>query len=206
MEKRGNQKKSGGDKKKSSPLWKWAFLLLLAINIAGAAFVAVRVTMARDQSTLTLVAVYKSDQQVATVTTTTSQLNQLINSYLKDYQTKQVSFKFYVNQQQAVLEANYTIMGVSVPLYVYFEPLALDNGSVSLAVKSVSAGSLTVPTEAVLAMVKSYNLPDFVQIDAKNNQIVLDLKKIKIGHHLYFKANQIDLPDGKFTFDLMSQA
>ena len=203
-----NAKKTGTEVgvKKIKPIWKWLFLLLLALNIAGVLFVAVRVMTPRDQTVLNQTQVAKTDQRVAQITTTTTQLNQLINSYLVPYQSKEMSYKFYISGQQAVLEASYKLFGTKIPLYVYFEPLALPNGGVSLSVQSISAGTLSLPTSDVLAMVKSYNLPNFVQVDSKESQVIINLPKIKMATDLYLKTNQIDLVKGNFIFDLMKKA
>lgn len=185
-------------------IWKILFLLLLAINLAGIAFVAVRVLMPRDQTTLSQVAADKNAVKVGQITTNTDQLNQLINGYLEQYQSRDMSFKFYMSQQ-AVLEANYKLFGQTVPFYVYFEPLALEDGSVSLSVKSVSAGSLSLPTDAILSYIKgSLKLPKFVEVQADKNQIVVHLPQAA-SHNIFVKANQIDLANGKFVFDLMKK-
>lgn len=196
----------GSPEKAKNSLWKWLFLLLLALNLAGVLFVAVRVMMPRDQAVLTQKNSSQTDQKVAQITTTTPQLNQLINSYLADYQTKEMTYKFYISGQQAVLEASYQLFGTKIPLYIYFQPLALADGAVSLSVQSISAGSLSLPTSDVLAMVKSYNLPDFVQVESKSSQVIIQLPKIKLASDLYLKANQIDLDKGNFTFDFMKKA
>ncbi|MDM5144389.1 hypothetical protein ICE98_01483 [Lactococcus lactis] len=59
--------------------------------------------------------VSSSDQKVAQITSTTSQLNELINSYLETYQTKEMTYKFYISNQQAVLDASYKLFGTKIP-------------------------------------------------------------------------------------------
>lgn len=160
-------KNEAEEKVKKSAIWKWLFLVLLAINLAGIVFVAIRVTTPRDQTVLNQKSVSSSDQKVAQISSTTSQLNELINSYLETYQTKEMTYKFYISNQQAVLEASYKLFGTKIPLYIYFEPLALSDGSISLSVQNISAGSLSLPTSEVLQIVKAYDLPDFVQVESK---------------------------------------
>lgn len=45
-------KNEAEEKVKKSAIWKWLFLVLLAINLAGIVFVAIRVTTPRDQTVL----------------------------------------------------------------------------------------------------------------------------------------------------------
>ncbi|MGV7518617.1 DUF2140 family protein, partial [Mycobacterium kansasii] len=61
-----------------------------------------------------------SDQKVAQITSTTSQLNELINSYLETYQTKEMTYKFYISNQQAVLEASYKLFGTKLPAEIFW--------------------------------------------------------------------------------------
>ncbi|MGF1983012.1 YpmS family protein [Lactococcus taiwanensis] len=206
MNPKPSKEKKEPTSKSKNPIWKWLFLILLAINVAGVLFVAVRVMMPRDQAVLTQKQTSTSDQKVAQITSTTEQLNELINSYLEPYQTDEMSYKFYISEQEAVLEASYQLFGTKIPLYIYFEPLALADGSVSLSVKSISAGNLSLPTSDILAMLKSYNLPNFVQVDSKNSQLIINLPKVKLASDLYLKANQIDLVKGNFVFDFMKKA
>lgn len=192
--------------KKRSPVWKWLFLILLAFNLASVAFIGIRVLIPRDTATLSSIKAPTGSQTVATITSTTDELNMMINSYLAPYQTSTMSYKFYISDQQAVLEASYQLMGTKVPLYLYFEPLALSDGSISLSVKSISAGTLSLPTSAVLQMVKSYHLPNFVEVDSSHSQLIIHLNKLVLANSFYLKTNQIDLVNGKFTFNLMKKA
>lgn len=199
------RKEANKNKKQAKSIWKWLFLALLVINLGLIGFVGMRVVQPRDQATLKTVKSSTELVKVAQLTTSTDQLNQLINGYLKDYQTDDMKYKFYVSDK-AVLEGTYKFFGTSVPLYIYFEPLALADGSVSLSVESVSVGTLSLPTATVLAYVKSaFDLPDFVKVDVKNSQLIVNLPKLEVSKGLYFKANQSDLAGKSFTFDLMQK-
>ena len=192
--------------KNKKTIWKWLFLALLAINFGTFAFISSRVFNVRDQQSLGQVSKPKETTEVAKITTNRDQLNQLINTYLQDFQTSDMSYKFYLSNSQAVLEASYQLFGQKIPLYIYFEPLALNDGSVALQVKNVSAGSLNLPTSAVLAYVKSsIKLPAFVEVLPTKDQVILHLPQLTLADNLYLKANQLDLVSGNFTFNLMIQ-
>lgn len=192
--------------KNKKTIWKWLFLALLAINLGTFAFISSRVFNVRDQQSLGQVSKPTETTEVAKITTDRNQLNQLINTYLQDFQTSEMSYKFYLSNSQAVLEASYQLFGQKIPLYIYFEPLALNDGSVALQVKNVSAGTLNLPTSAVLAYVKSsVKLPNFVEVLPTKDQVILHLPQLALADNLYLKANQLDLVSGNFTFNLMIQ-
>ena len=192
--------------KNKKTIWKWLFLALLAINLGTSAFISSRVFNVRDQQSLGQGSKPTETTEVAKITTDRNQLNQLINTYLQDFQTSEMSYKFYLSNSQAVLEASYQLFGQKIPLYIYFEPLALNDGSVALQVKNVSAGTLNLPTSAVLAYVKSsIKLPNFVEVLPTKDQVILHLPQLALADNLYLKANQLDLVSGNFTFNLMIQ-
>ncbi|BAV02390.1 YpmS family protein [Lactococcus formosensis] len=192
--------------KNKKTIWKWLFLALLAINLGTFAFISSRVFNVRDQQSLGQGSKPTETTEVAKITTDRNQLNQLINTYLQDFQTSEMSYKFYLSNSQAVLEASYQLFGQKIPLYIYFEPLALNDGSVALQVKNVSAGTLNLPTSAVLAYVKSsIKLPNFVEVLPTKDQVILHLPQLALADNLYLKANQLDLVSGNFTFNLMIQ-
>ena len=192
--------------KNKKTIWKWLFLALLAINLGTFAFISSRVFTVRDQQSLGQGSKPTETTEVAKITTDRNQLNQLINTYLQDFQTSEMSYKFYLSNSQAVLEASYQLFGQKIPLYIYFEPLALNDGSVALQVKNVSAGTLNLPTSAVLAYVKSsIKLPNFVEVLPTKDQVILHLPQLALADNLYLKANQLDLVSGNFTFNLMIQ-
>lgn len=187
-------------------IWKWLFLALLAVNLGGLAFVSSRIFSLRDQERITSIKPAPEATEVGKISSNRDQLNQLINTYLEAFQTSDMSYKFYLSNQ-AVLEASYQLFGQKIPLYIYFEPLALNDGSVALQVKNVSAGTLNLPTQAVLAYIKSsMQLPKFVEVSPTKEQIVVHLPQFRLADKFYLKAEQLDLINGNFTFNLMLQS
>lgn len=185
--------------------WKYLFLLILAINIAFVAVVGFQVTKHRDQKVLDKVSVIKGVNKVAEISTNTEQLNTLINKYLGDFQDNKISYKFYLSDK-AVLEGSYKLFGKDIPLYVYFEPYALNDGSVNLKVTSISIGTLSLPAKTVLNYVKgAYDLPKFVTINSEKQEVLIDLPQVALAKDTFLQANKLDLKNDKFVFNLMQK-
>ena len=68
--------------------WKWACLLILAINVAFVGVIASRLIQVREPAAQTITSKKAKSVKVGTVSTTREQLNNTVASYLKDYQTK----------------------------------------------------------------------------------------------------------------------
>lgn len=182
--------------------WKIAFLVLLGVIIGTLLFVGFRITENREPVINDTATIAKNGDTLATFTTNKAKINKIINTFLADYQTKKLNYQFYLDDQ-VVLEGRYQFLGIEVPLFIYFEPYKLENGNIQLKVKSVSAGTLSLPTSAVLSFVsKEYAVPQFVKIDAKQNYIELRLNQLNLGKNLYIKTKRIDTMNDEFSFDL----
>ncbi|HFI0352432.1 TPA: YpmS family protein [Streptococcus suis] len=183
-------------------IWKWLFLVQLALMLGGGIVLLNRFQTKREDL-ITLVPTNQNDTKVGTFTTDREQLNQSIANYLKDYQTEEFSYQLFVTNQQVVFEGSYQLFGVTLPLYIYFQPFKMEEGSILLQILEISAGSLSLPKADVLAYVqKNYKLPSFVKIDSKEAQVQLQITELENSLGLYGKANTIDLYNNQIIVDI----
>lgn len=182
--------------------WKWLFLVQLALMLGGGIVLLSRFQTKREDLTK-LVPTNQTDTKVGTFTTDREQLNQSIANYLKEYQTKDFSYQLFVTSQQVVFEGSYQLFGVTLPLYIYFQPFKMEDGSILLQILEISAGSLSLPKADVLAYLqKNYKLPSFVKIDSQEAQVQLQITDLENSLGLYGKANTIDLYNNQIIVDI----
>ncbi|HEL2110634.1 YpmS family protein [Streptococcus suis] len=182
--------------------WKWLFLVQLALMLGGGLVLLSRFQTKREDLTK-LVPTNQTDTKVGTFTTDREQLNQSIADYLKEYQTKDFSYQLFVTSQQVVFEGSYQLFGVTLPLYIYFQPFKMEDGSILLQILEISAGSLSLPKADVLAYLqKNYKLPSFVKIDSQEAQVQLQITELENSLGLYGKANTIDLYNNQIIVDI----
>ncbi|MBO3755617.1 YpmS family protein [Streptococcus suis] len=183
-------------------IWKWLFLAQLALLIGCGIVLYTRIQTDREDLTK-LVQTSTEDTKVGTFSTNREQLNETLTNYLKDYQTEEFSYQLFVTSQQVVFEGSYQIFGVTIPLYIYFQPSKMEDGSILLRIIEISAGSLSLPKAEVLAYLqKNYKLPAFVKIDSEQAQVQVQLTELKNKFGLYGKANTIDLYNDQFIVDI----
>ncbi|MFM0899685.1 YpmS family protein [Streptococcus suis] len=183
-------------------IWKWLFLAQLALLIGCGIVLYTRIQTDREDLTK-LVQTSTEDTKVGTFSTNREQLNQTLTNYLKDYQTEEFSYQLFVTSQQVVFEGSYQIFGVTIPLYIYFQPSKVEDGSILLRIIEISAGSLSLPKAEVLAYLqKNYKLPAFVKIDSEQAQVQVQLTELNNKFGLYGKANTIDLYNDQFIVDI----
>ncbi|HEP1840333.1 TPA: YpmS family protein [Streptococcus suis] len=183
-------------------IWKWLFLAQLALLIGCGIVLYTRIQTDREDLTK-LVQTSTEDTKVGTFSTNREQLNQTLTNYLKEYQTEEFSYQLFVTSQQVVFEGSYQIFGVTIPLYIYFQPSKMEDGSILLRITEISVGSLSLPKAEVLAYLqKNYKLPAFVKIDSEQAQVQVQLTELKNKFGLYGKANTIDLYNDQFIVDI----
>ncbi|HEM4581883.1 TPA: YpmS family protein [Streptococcus suis] len=183
-------------------IWKWLFLAQLALLIGCGIVLYTRIQTDREDLTK-LVQTSTEDTKVGTFSTNREQLNQTLTNYLKEYQTEEFSYQLFVTSQQVVFEGSYQIFGVTIPLYIYFQPSKMEDGSILLRITEISVGSLSLPKAEVLAYLqKNYKLPAFVKIDSEQAQVQVQLIELKNKFGLYGKANTIDLYNDQFIVDI----
>ncbi|HEM6214724.1 TPA: YpmS family protein [Streptococcus suis] len=183
-------------------IWKWLFLAQLALLIGCGIVLYTRIQTDREDLTK-LVQTSGEDTKVGTFSTNREQINQTITNYLKEYQTEEFSYQLFITSQQVVFEGSYQIFGVTIPLYIYFQPSKMEDGSILLRITEISVGSLSLPKAEVLAYLqKNYKLPAFVKIDSEQAQVQVQLTELKNKLGLYGKANTIDLYNDQFIVDI----
>lgn len=187
----------------TSPVWKWLFLLLLALNISFVAVIAQRLLQVREPEVVAVTAKKAKATKIGSFTTTKDELNDTLSAYLKKYQSKDFSYKVYAAAGTILFEGKYKLLGYDVPLYIYFEPYRLADGSIQLKLTSFSAGTLPLPEKEVLQMIKkSYDLPKIVSIKPKETSILIKLPELENELGIYLEAVSLDLVNDKIVFDI----
>ncbi|HEL0569847.1 TPA: YpmS family protein [Streptococcus equi subsp. zooepidemicus] len=191
------------EKKLNLNWWKWAFLLLLAFNTAFLAVIGSRIIQIREPKSELINQKAAKNIKIGTLTTTKEQLNEAVVSYLKDFQTKKMTYKVYATSSTILFEGTYQLLGYEVPLYIYFQPHRLTNGAIQLQVLSFSVGTLSLPEKDVLQYLKSsYKLPKFVEVLPKQSAIIVNLQQLENDANIYLKAQKIDLVKDDIRFDI----
>lgn len=183
-------------------IWKWLFLVQLALTLGAGLVFLNRIQVNRENMT-ELVPSSQIDAKVGTFATNREALNQTIANYLKDYQTEKSSYQLFVTNQQVVFEGTYQVFGVDIPLYIYFQPLKMEDGNILLRILEISAGNLSLPKAEVLAYLqKNYKLPTFVKINSQEAAIQLKITELDNKFGLYGQANTIDLYNDQIIVDI----
>ncbi|MBC2136850.1 YpmS family protein [Listeria innocua] len=191
-------------KKPKRNYWKWICLTLISLLIllAGWLYVTVFVLSPQEEPTPSLIS-NKSNIEFQT-STTKSDLNQLISSYIEDFNKEQdIGYKVFVaNNVNFTAEAK--IFGEPVELRLKFSPKVVDNGNIELSLTDMSVGALPLPVSYVMNYVnKNYKFPEWVTVLPKKEKIYLSLDKLKLKGDTKVRADTLNLKKDDISFTLL---
>jgi Uncharacterized protein conserved in bacteria len=184
--------------------WKIAFFTLLAIVLGSLLFLFTRVTGERESLPQDATSVVeRQGEPVLTIQSNKQQINDLIAFSLDEYQ-KDSDVKYnFVLENEALLTGEFKILGFPVTFYLYFDPYVMDNGNVQLKAKSLSVGTLGVPIKQVMKIIqKNQALPEWVEINPKDETIMIHLDQFQMANGLFIKADKINLVEDEIQVSL----
>lgn len=191
-------------KKPKRNYWKWTSLILISLLVifAGWIYLSVFVVSPQKEPTPSLIS-NKSAVEFQT-STTKSDLNQLISTYIDEFSNEQdIGYKVFVaNNVNFTAEAK--IFDEPVELHLKFAPKVVDDGNVELTLKDLSVGALPLPVSYVMNYVnKNYKFPDWVTIIPKKEKIYLALDKLKLKGDTKVRVDTLDLKKDDISFTLL---
>jgi uncharacterized protein YpmS len=132
-------------------------------------------------------------------------LNTLIDKYLKKEFNNQ-PLNYDVNLTD-VVEVYGTIQAFDndLDIQMAFEPVVQENGDILLEQQSLSVGKLQLPVRTVLRYVNNnFKLPEYVQIDPKNESVYVALQQLKLKSDFRVKVEKFDLENDDIRVKLIS--
>lgn len=190
-------------KNKRFNIWKLLFLILLACNLALVCVATYRILTPQEQVVHRKNQDDSHDVKAGSFITNRDELNNMVSSVLKKYQSKKLTYQFYATSNDVMFQGTYKLLGANIPLYVYFKPHVLNNGNLQLEITNVSAGTLSLPKKEILSYITStYKLPQFIIIKPNKSQVLVTLKDLEFADGLYAKAEEFDLTTNNIRFDL----
>lgn len=182
--------------------WKLLFISLLAINIVclivflGMLFIPNK-TAEIDEN------IDEQDYIDLLVETDKEDLTNLINSYLKkEAKDNALSYKVLLTER-VMLVGSITVFNKDIDLVMTFRPEVIENGDLLLKQEAFTVGQVDLPVTFVLRYINDYyNLPEWVQIDAKKQNIYVYLSEMKVKSDMKVRVKTFNLSSNDLKFTL----
>ncbi|MEH7224409.1 YpmS family protein [Bacillus sp. JJ1566] len=182
--------------------WKVFFLSLFAINLVcvlvffGLLFVPNKEVTPKEK-------VISKDHVNLSVETNKEDLTRVINNFLKK-EAKDNPLKYKVLlTERVMLLGTITVFGKEIDMVMTFKPEVLENGDLLLQQEAFTVGQVSLPVTFVLRYINDYyNLPEWVQIDANNQNIYVYLSEMKMKSDTKVEVDTFDLSKDELRFKL----
>ncbi|MEH7381875.1 YpmS family protein [Bacillus sp. JJ1533] len=182
--------------------WKVLFFSLLLINLVGVLVLSGLFFAPNKEVTPKEKAISK-DHVNLSVETNKEDLTRVINNFLKK-EAKDNPLKYKVLlTERVMLLGQITVFGKEIDMVMTFKPKVLDNGDLLLQQEAFTVGQVSLPVTFVLRYINDYyNLPEWVQIDAKKQDIYVYLSEMKMKSDTKVEVDTFDLSKDELKFKL----
>ncbi|MBB6449537.1 uncharacterized protein YpmS [Geomicrobium halophilum] len=168
--------------------WKWAFFILLAINviIAGSFWLLLSPIGSDSPSPSEIQEAPEEGEVFFSAETSIDQ----INTYLS---TENDGFRIQKEGDEFVFTGTFEFFGVNFDVDLYLLPMVTDSGNLRLEENGVAIGALELPGSTVLEVIRQQaDMPEWVHIYPDEGVIDVDINDIDIGDELYLRIGSLD--------------
>ncbi|WP_408009501.1 YpmS family protein [Pseudalkalibacillus sp. A8] len=183
--------------------WKYAFFILLTIMVIVPIIVGTLIFMGDKQEEKSSRDLSSQGEPIFDIESSKSQLNFLIKEQLAELKSdRNPKFDYNVTLRENVqVKGYFTFFTNEVQFTMDFKPQVLENGDLLLKEESIKLGALKLPGSKILEFIKgSTDLPPWVEINDKEETILLKLTQIKLKDQLFLKAESFDLEEDNIRF------
>ncbi|SOC15880.1 uncharacterized protein YpmS [Ureibacillus xyleni] len=138
------------------------------------------------------------------VETTADDFEKLAMKYLADALNNSALPVDFVVGDFIVLESELTVFGVTVPFSMEFDPVVNDDGNIRLKQTSMNVGKLNIPPITVLKLLSdSVQFPSWVIIRPNEEEIFVDLSRLRLYSGSKVRAKEIDLKNDRILLEII---
>lgn len=179
--------------------WKWGFLVLLSIFLAGGIYVTFKASRPIQQVGDQVVRNSNHYDRIP-IKLKKNQINDLSAAYLSQFQKDEdFNYEFKIGQRYAILSGETEILGKKIQFALTMIPKVTKSGNIKLKEHGLTVGTLNLSAKIVLKYIsRNYQLPKWVSIDG--DEALLRLNQIKTTSKVSFQAKTIDIDKNDFQF------
>lgn len=179
--------------------WKWGFLVLLSIFLAGGIYVTFKASRPIQQVDDQVIRSSNQYDRIP-IKLKKNQINDLSATYLSQFQKDEdFNYEFKIGQRYAILSGETEILGKKIQFALTMIPKVTKSGNIKLKAHGLTVGTLNLSAKIVLKYIsRNYQLPKWVSIDG--DEALLRLNQIKTTNKVSFQAKTIDIDKNDFQF------
>ncbi|WP_449536622.1 YpmS family protein [Ferdinandcohnia sp. Marseille-Q9671] len=184
--------------------WKVLFWALLALNVVCALVFTSMIFWPSEQVSPSEKEGISAEHVDLQVETNKEDLTTLINNFLKKEakDSQPLQYKVLLTER-VMLIGSIKVFGKDIDMVMTFKPVVLENGDLLLQQEAFTVGQVSLPVTFVLRYINDYyNLPEWVQIDAKKQDIYVYLSEMEMKSDMKVAVDTFDLGENELKFKL----
>jgi uncharacterized protein YpmS len=187
--------------------WRLAFFALLAVNVlALIGFFFYVTTPASNYSVLGAVQRNQIKGNSLTVRTTKKDFEGIANTYIRREMADQPIPLTLSIDETVNLSTELTVFSQTLPILLEFDPFVQKDGNLLLKQRSVEIGMLAIPPESALKLLRdSVEVPDFMEVRPKQEEILLRLTDIPLEDGIFVRAESFNLEEDDIRLEVIIQ-
>lgn len=186
-------------------IWKVLFFTLLSLNLIVVGCVFYYIFQSTEEHVQKGEKVKSKSTSVEFIAFTDKHdLDQLINEYLQNSVYKgEIGYEVTLTDF-VVVSGMLPIFSTQVKYELVLEPLVVNNGDLTLQLKSIKLGKLNIPANIVLSAVKDfYKFPGWVEISPEKRSISVAVTDIKLKSDFQLRMRTFDLKKNDISFKVI---
>lgn len=199
MEKVAKKKKSG---------WKWAFFLLLLLNMGviiygGSLFIASPTTDTHSKKEEITEEIINSEEEIDALITLGNKDLETLLLYALSENTSTGEVPEITISEDVIISGELEVLGFPIQYQLTAEPFVVEDGNLQLKVSEVALGRFTLPVKQVLQLLSNQmdpNLP--LEVDIDNAFITVRLSEVETGSVKRIKLIKIEKELAEYTFNI----
>lgn len=107
-------------------------------------------------------------------------------------------------RDDVLLTSELTVFSYTLPLAMHFDPVVREDGNLILKQSSMELGHLNIPPSTVLKLLKnSVELPSWMIVRPKEEEIFIDLQDLPISGDVQVKAKEVNLAKDEIILEVL---
>ncbi len=184
--------------------WKVSFFLLAGVVIAAIVYLFILIGATAESEPIPKAKEFAGLNNSLTVSATKDDFEGIANTFIHKAMKEEPLPVTMQVEDDIVLSSELIVFSYKLPVTMHFNPIVQEDGNLLLKQSSLEVGLLNLPPSTVLKVLKdSVDLPPWMIVRPKEEEIFIDLSDLPISGDLKVKAKQFNLEKDEILLEIM---
>ncbi|ARD46946.1 YpmS family protein [Sporosarcina sp. P33] len=184
-------------------VWKAAFFSLAGLVAAALVVLIILIGGTTASSPLPEDTAKQDEGYTLALNTTKKNFEGIANTYIRKAVKGSLPVELEM-RDDVLLTSELTVFSYTLPLAMHFDPIVREDGNLILKQSSMELGDLNIPPSTVLKLLKnSVELPSWMIVRPKEEEIFIDLEDLPISGDVQVKAKEVNLAQDEIILEVL---